>query len=95
MTASNNMFGPDKILGPEHAEHARGVVIRAINRHAKLGSVVRDRIADAVAQALSGKEMRPSPVKHASIKRGSPASKSPAQLDHEIAQVVFPYRRGR
>jgi len=51
-------FGPDKILDPEHAEHVRGVVIRAINRHANLG-IVRERIADAVAEALTGKEMRP------------------------------------
>ena len=51
-------FGSDKILGSEHAEHVQGVVIRAINRHARLG-IVRERIADTVAQALTGKEMRP------------------------------------
>jgi hypothetical protein len=52
-------FGPDKILDPEHAEHVRGVVIRVINRHANLGGIVRERIADAVAEALTGKKMRP------------------------------------
>ena len=50
-------FGSDKILDPEHAEHVQGVVIRAINRHANLG-IVRERIADTVAKALTGKEMR-------------------------------------
>lgn len=47
---------PTKILGPEHAEHIQGVVIRAINRHARLG-IVRERIADTVVQVLTGKEM--------------------------------------
>lgn len=66
MTAEDSLrqltFGPDKILGPEHAEHVRGVVIRAINRHANLG-IVRERIADSVAEALTGKGMRPDTVK--------------------------------
>lgn len=52
-------FGPDKILDPEHADHVRGVVIRAILRHADMGGVVRNRIANAVAEALTGKQLRP------------------------------------
>lgn len=51
-------FGPDKILSPKHAEHVRGVIIRTINRHADLG-IVRERIADAATEALTGKVMRP------------------------------------
>ena len=89
-----DMFGPDKILDPEYAEHVRGVVTRAINQHATLG-IVRVRIADAVAQALTGKEMRPGVVNHATIRRGRESSKSPAQLDHEISRALSSYRRGR
>jgi hypothetical protein len=51
-------FGPDKILGPEYAEHIQSVVIRAISQHVELG-IVRERIADAVAEALTGKQMGP------------------------------------
>jgi len=54
-------FGPDKILDPSFAEHVRGVVIRAISQHANLG-IVRERIADAVTEALTGKEMRPKDI---------------------------------
>lgn len=91
------MTDSDKILDPEYAEHVRGVVIRAINRHTaspNLG-IVRERIADAVAQALTGKEMRPDRGKHATIRRGRPSTKSPAQLDREVSQALSSYCRGR
>lgn len=92
-----NMFGSDKILDPEHAEHVRGVVIRAINRHtlhSNLG-IVRERIADAVAQALTGKEMRPGAARHATIRAHRAPAKSPVQLDREISRALSSYRRGR
>ena len=90
----SDVFGPDKILDPEYAEHVRGVVIRSINQHATL-SIGREHIADAVAQALTGKEMRSGVVKHAAIRRDRVSPKSPAQLDREISRGLSSHRRGR
>lgn len=86
-----DLFGPDKILGPEHAAHVRGVVIRAINRHASLG-ILRERIADAVAEALTGKVMHPDTVKPQSEDRvhrlGQPPPTPVTYIDLLTGQAV-------
>lgn len=82
-------FGPDKILGPEYAEHIQGVVVRAINRHARLG-IVRERIADAVAQALTGKEMRPTTgtTQRTSTGHITPASPQPGVSAEQLEALI-------
>jgi len=82
-------FGPDKILGPEHAEHVQGVVIRAINLHADLG-IVRERIADAVAEALTGKNMR-APQRNTpehSPEHSTPASPPPSVSAEQLEALI-------